>query len=225
MMPAVTSTARVVHEEAGSPEGRREAEEAVRHQQEQSDERLRHVLVEHHGGVDAHRQGEAAQNGERQGDPAAAADPMARPLQSGQHRQQHELHHGDVGKDLGPVCQCVGPLTPLPSAKPTQRNPRPGLHPPRPSGRELYPRTAHASAEARLRPFSWTACPDRTPRPAPVGGASGSDAAARYCEAEDEVGVAMTQDWARPVVHWEIEARDPRGPAGVLRRPLQLEDR
>ena len=104
-----------VHEKAGSAEGRSKAEEAIGHQQEQGDERLRHVLVEHHGGVDAQGQGEATENGERQGDPSAATDPMARPLQGGQHRQQHELHHGDVGKDLGPVCQCVGPLTPLPS--------------------------------------------------------------------------------------------------------------
>jgi predicted enzyme related to lactoylglutathione lyase len=34
---------------------------------------------------------------------------------------------------------------------------------------------------------------------------------------EVDVGAAMSADWARPVVHWEIEARDPERQAAFYR--------
>ena len=62
-------------------------------------------------------------------DPAGAADPVADPLQGGERGQEDELHHGDVGQDLSPVCPLVSPLlhrvAMSPDATSSARLPRP----------------------------------------------------------------------------------------------------
>ena len=216
-MAAVTHDGQGADGAARRAERRGEAEQAVGHHQEQGDEGLGHVLVRDQPGIDLQGQGQAAENGEGEGDPPGAADPVADPLQRGEGSQQDEFDQGDVGQDLRPVSHRVRPFLRRVAhvAKSCRSRSRIVLEP-RDSAGILLPRT---SAFRKLRLPSDSASvrsctPGVTPMPRGLRHRLGRDAPpgvrrrAGYCGPATRE-VRMAQDWARPVVHWEIEADDP----------------
>ena len=198
-------------------ERRREAEQAVGHHQEEGDEPLGHVVVGEHGGVDLQGQRQAAEDGERECDPSRAADPVPDPLQGGERGQKDEFHQRDVGQNLRPVGHRVFPF----SAASPPMSPRPaaGRSPNVPGSdlrRDCTPRGYSAGRRSHsLRPRG-PACHEAQPAVRDPGveqiltgrrrrrGPGGLGTVAR-----STWGGGMARDWARPVVHWEIEATDP----------------
>ncbi len=121
------------HREARRAERRREAEQAVRHHQEQGDDGLGHVLVRDETRVDLQGQRQPAENGERQRDPPCAADPVTDPLEGRQRSEEDEFDQRDIGQNVRPVghraCPSCGapPLSPSPATVPPPGMPDPEL--------------------------------------------------------------------------------------------------
>src|SRR5260370_5980327 len=101
--------------------------------------------------------------------------------------------------------------------------------PPRRGGGARPPRQASPPRPSRPParvPIRWTAAPSHRRAPFPTATSwcpPGSSEPDRRARASLPRLIAMADDWARPVVHWEIAARDPDRQAAFYRELFSWE--